>query len=225
MRRALPAARQRALPAARQRALPPARQRALPPARQRALPPARQRALPAARQRALPPARQRALPPARQRALPAAVGALALTALVALLSGWSLSVVISGSMRPAVEAGDVVITAPLTGQRIRAGSVIRFRSPDRPGRAVLHRVARVAPDGRLITKGDANAVADATPVPAGAVTGVGRLRIRYAGLPVLWWRRGGGPRLAALAGVPAALIVLVGAGWRPGRPATRSRVR
>jgi signal peptidase len=112
-------------------------------------------------------------------------------------AGWSAAVVSSGSMRPAIRPGDVVLTAPARTDRIRAGSVVTFRKPGRP---MLHRVIGTAAGGRLVTKGDANPVADAAPVPRDAVTGVARWRVPYAGLPVLWWTRAGGigPALAGL---------------------------
>ncbi|BEL08837.1 hypothetical protein Q0Z83_070280 [Actinoplanes sichuanensis] len=104
--------------------------------------------------------------------------------------GWSSSVVISGSMSPVVEAGDVVVTSPVARDRLRAGLVIRFHDPRRPGRYVLHRIVGTTADGRLVTRGDANLVADAAPVPTGTVTGVWRLRVPRLGLPVLWWIEG-----------------------------------
>ncbi|WP_436521661.1 signal peptidase I [Actinoplanes sp. HUAS TT8] len=151
--------------------------------------------------------------------------ALLVAALIPLLSGWSLSVVASGSMSPAVEPGDVVLTAPPPAERLRVGAVIRFRPANRAGRAVLHRIARIDAQGRLVTKGDANRVADAEPVPPGAVTGIGRLRVPYAGLPVLWWLRGDYLRLA-LAGVLLVMLgLLVPAGRARHERAARVRSR
>ncbi|MEU4691368.1 signal peptidase I [Actinoplanes sp. NPDC023714] len=134
---------------------------------------------------------------------------LLLAALIPMLTGWSGSVVVSGSMSPAVRTGDIVITAPPTGEGIRPGRVVRFRSPVRPGRSTLHRIAAVTPDGLLVTKGDANARADVTPVPVGAVTGVGRWRLPRAGLPLIWWRSLDHPRLAVAAMVLATLLIFV----------------
>jgi signal peptidase len=136
------------------------------------------------------------------------VVAAALAVIVPVLFGWSSSIVLTGSMRPAVEPGDVVIIAPPRPDRIRDGSVIRFHPPGRPGRAVLHRIVRVTGDGLLITKGDANAVADRTPVPSEAVTGVGRLRVPYIGLPVVWWVEGRHPWLFPATAALTALVAL-----------------
>lgn len=96
-------------------------------------------------------------------------------------AGWRAAVVASGSMRPGIQPGDVVVTVP--AHRLRIGSVVTYRKPGRP---MLHRIVGVDARGRLITKGDANAVADAAPVPRDAVTGVARWRLPYAGRPALW---------------------------------------
>ncbi|GAA2668826.1 signal peptidase I [Actinoplanes palleronii] len=132
---------------------------------------------------------------------------------VLLLSGWSAAVVASGSMHPAVDTGDVVLMSP--PGRVRAGQVIRFRDPGRPGRTTLHRVARFDGRGRLITQGDANRVADHRPVPPGAVVGAARLRVPYLGWPVLWWIRGEYGKVVAL--------VLAGLTGPPGVVRLRSR--
>ncbi|MEV6350301.1 signal peptidase I [Actinoplanes sp. NPDC051851] len=112
------------------------------------------------------------------------VGLLLLGMITPVAFGWRFSVVASGSMRPGVRPGDLVVTVP--ADELRPGDVIRFHDRNRPRRALLHRIARVRADGLLITKGDANAVVDRAPIPRSAVSGVLRLRIPYAGLPVLW---------------------------------------
>jgi signal peptidase len=137
----------------------------------------------------------------------AVAGVLLVCGTVQARFGWSSSVVISGSMSPAVEAGDVVVTSPVAGAAMVPGRVIRFHDPRRPGRYVLHRIAGSTGDGRLVTKGDANRIADVTPVPKGTVTGVWRLRVPYLGLPVLWWIRGEHLYLALMG---AALFVPLG---------------
>lgn len=130
----------------------------------------------------------------------AALGTLALLALVPVLVGWRPTLVQSGSMEPAVRTGDVVVTAPLAPaarQRVRAGAVVLFRDPARPNRYLLHRIAGRNPDGTFRTKGDANLTADSTPVPADALIAVGRIRIPLIGVPVLRARQGDALPLAA----------------------------
>ncbi|SDQ11713.1 LamG-like jellyroll fold domain-containing protein [Quadrisphaera sp. DSM 44207] len=132
------------------------------------------------------------------------VGLLAL-ALVPVALGWRSDVVLSGSMRPAVEPGDVVVSAPVgPGQvragRVRAGQVVVVDDPVRPGGSLVHRVAEVRPDGRLVTRGDANEHPDSTPVEPTAVHGRAVVRVPAAGLPALWLHQGAyGPLLLGTA--------------------------
>ncbi|WP_433205553.1 signal peptidase I [Dactylosporangium sp. CS-047395] len=157
---------------------------------------------------------------------PVAVGVLSFVlclfamTLVPLAFGWSPSVVLSGSMQPSITPGDVVISAPLETGDLVPGRVIRFRDPARPGRYLVHRIVAVQPDHTLVTQGDANAAADSTPVPAGDVTGVARLRVPWIGLPALWWRDGHHVRVVLLAGMLALL-------WcaRHDGPVTRPQLR
>ena len=104
--------------------------------------------------------------------------------------GWSPSVILTGSMLPAVEPGDIVVVAKVEPKVLRVGHVIRFVDPSRPSRHLLHRITEVKQDGTFITRGDANPTADSTPVSRESVTGVARLRVPLIGLPVVWLREG-----------------------------------
>ncbi|MCS7109886.1 MAG: signal peptidase I [Candidatus Caldarchaeum sp.] len=99
-----------------------------------------------------------------------------------------LLVVKSGSMRPVIEVGDIIIVLPVNSAEIRAdpinGDVIVFYRPGEKGSAgsiIVHRaVARVS--GGFITKGDANIAADYWgPVPFDHVIG------RWTGLSIPSW--------------------------------------
>lgn len=132
---------------------------------------------------------------------------LMIWAVVPLLVGWHGSVVLSGSMRPALAPGDVVLYAPVRPSEIRPGQAIVFRDPAMPGRIDVHRVVRRTNGGGFITRGDANAHPDSTPVPPGNVLGLPRLRVPWVGLPQYWWRRGDVAHLAL------TTALLAGAGW------------
>jgi signal peptidase I len=112
--------------------------------------------------------------------------------------GWRADVVLSGSMAPGILPGDVVVGRPADGSEVTPGELIVFEDPAAPGRTVLHRVVRRQEDGALVTRGDANAADDSTPVLPEAVVASPRLRVPYVGLPSLWLHRGERYRLGVL---------------------------
>jgi signal peptidase len=144
---------------------------------------------------------------------------LLVASLVPVLFGWRSYVVLSGSMAPALAVGDVVVAAPAGGAALPPGRIAVFADPERPGRTIVHRVERGLPDGALITKGDANAAADSTPVAASAVRGAARLRLPLIGLPAYWWKTGAWLPLAVAA---ALLLALIRFG-HPAEPGPRRR--
>lgn len=112
-------------------------------------------------------------------------------ALVPLLWGWSPLVIQSNSMAPSVRAGDVVIVSDYevpADQLLAPGTVVAFDG-DGEGGLVLHRIYSVG-DGFYRTKGDANYVADSTPLPVSEIRGVARILVPWAGLPFHWVQRG-----------------------------------
>lgn len=158
-----------------------------------------------------------------------AVGYLTvLAALVAwtvlpLLWGWSTYVVQSESMAPAVRGGDALITARVDPATIRVSQIVVVDDPAVPGRVLSHRVVSVDPDGKLLTRGDANAQNDSTPVAPDRVHGLARLRVPYVGLPGLWLSEGRYAVLALwLAGTAAAVVA---AATDPSRGRRRRRRR
>lgn len=96
------------------------------------------------------------------------------------LLGFQPRVVASGSMRPALDVGDMAVIAEAEPGEIRIGDVIQYR---RDGVTILHRVVEIVEEGgsmRLRTKGDANDAPDPYPVPQVQVTG--RLILTIPGL-------------------------------------------
>jgi signal peptidase len=78
--------------------------------------------------------------------------------------------VVSGvSMRPLLQAGDLVLTVDVEPEEVVVGDIVRFR--EGPS-YVLHRVVEIHAQGEIlfITRGDANNVAD-PPLPASALEG------------------------------------------------------
>jgi signal peptidase len=115
-----------------------------------------------------------------------AVFSLFVWTLLPMLVGWSPSVVLTGSMLPAIAPGDIVVTAPAGDDPAAVGHVVRFVDPSRPERYLMHRVIKVNEDGTYVTRGDNNQSQDSTPVPPANVTGIARLRVPVVGLPVVW---------------------------------------
>lgn len=116
-------------------------------------------------------------------------GCLVVT-LVPVLFGWRPYLIESGSMQPRIAVGDVVIASPEQDPAVLLGRVAVFTDPDRPDRDKTHRVIQVADDGTLVTKGDANPTADSAHVAVSDVQGLGRLLVRFVGLPVIWLQTG-----------------------------------
>lgn len=91
-----------------------------------------------------------------------AASLLVVGALVVLLD-LQLRPILSGSMRPTIEPGDLVVTAPVSVTSLKAGDVIALYPPGQ-SEAVLHRLQSVTTrDGDIwiTTRGDANTVDDA----------------------------------------------------------------
>lgn len=75
---------------------------------------------------------------------------------------WRTLEVQGGSMQPTISNGSLVVTTPRDVDQIGDGDVISFVGAD--GKRVTHRVMAVdAETGEVTTRGDANAVDDATP--------------------------------------------------------------
>jgi signal peptidase I len=128
------------------------------------------------------------------------------------LWGWTATTVMSDSMAPLVRTGDIIVTMPVTDPTASLGRVILFEDPDHPDRLRLHRLVGVTPDGRLTTRGDANATTDSSPIAADDVEGLAVIRTPALGLPFVWVREGRWELL--LAGTALALglgVLAVGA--------------
>ena len=91
--------------------------------------------------------------------------------------------VASGSMRPTLEVGDLVIIQGTPASSIQVGDIIVFDSPE--GSLTIHRVTRIQTlqNGTILfkTKGDANPSEDADWIPEQSVHGRVIYRIPYIG--------------------------------------------
>jgi signal peptidase I len=117
------------------------------------------------------------------------LGTLAACGLVPMLFGLSGSVVQSGSMEPHISRGDVVLSRALPANaRPPIGRVITFRAPVGSATSgfVLHRLVAANDNGSLVTRGDANANPDSTPLDRRNIISQARLLIPWIGLPSIW---------------------------------------
>jgi signal peptidase I len=106
------------------------------------------------------------------------------------LWGWKTTTVMSDSMAPSVRAGDIVVAMPHSDPATLLGRVILFDDPDHPGLLRLHRLVAPNADGMLVTRGDANAAADSSPIAPADVRGVAVMRTPALGMPYVWAREG-----------------------------------
>lgn len=136
------------------------------------------------------------------------VGALALAALVPPLFGLSATTIVSGSMRPVVNVGDVILAETVDDDdvgRLRVGDVITFRDVEHD-RLVTHRIAEVLDDS-FRTRGDANRDVDPVPVAADQIVARPVVLIPMAGLPARWLSTGAYARFAGWVLVTMAAVV------------------
>lgn len=89
-----------------------------------------------------------------------AIAAFLLLAIGPRLLGYQTSTMLTGSMSPLINPGDVVVTKPVTVADIRVGDIITYSIPVEDLRIETHRVTEVTvnTDGTTAvqTKGDAN---------------------------------------------------------------------
>jgi signal peptidase len=113
----------------------------------------------------------------------------------------------SGSMVPAIQKGDLVIVKRVPDQ-LAVGDVITFINPHNAKQTITHRVI-AAPSksngNRIVTKGDANAVADQAITPS-QVIGTVQHHVPYIGRAFDLLRHPAG--LLVLIYIPALLIII-----------------
>lgn len=66
--------------------------------------------------------------------------------------------VITGSMSPAIEAGDIIVTRSVDFEDLKKGDIITFKIGNKT--LITHRIVGVNDNGSFVTKGDANSMED-----------------------------------------------------------------
>lgn len=100
------------------------------------------------------------------------------------LGSYQLMVVLSGSMSPAFDAGDVIVVSTGKNVKYNKGDIITFKDPEDDKRIITHRIKEVVKDGKEVsyrTKGDANNVEDQKLVTPSNVIGQEKWYIPYFG--------------------------------------------
>lgn len=93
-------------------------------------------------------------------------------------------VVLSGSMSPTIQTGDVVFVSETAAEAVEEGDVLAFDRIPGDGKRTVHRVVEVIQREDSLyfrTKGDANEEPDPQLVPADAVIGTVSFWIPYVG--------------------------------------------
>ncbi|MCQ2771073.1 MAG: signal peptidase I [Clostridia bacterium] len=101
-------------------------------------------------------------------------------------------VVLTDSMYPEINSGDLIICKTVSADEIVVGDVISFFDPASKGTSVVtHRVIEVTEEGGKLawrTQGDANNTPDESLVPAANLVGVYNFRIAGAGNVAMFMR-------------------------------------
>jgi signal peptidase len=87
------------------------------------------------------------------------IGGIALLILAPVVLGWRPYTVLTGSMRPGIQPGDVVMDRPVSITDAHVGDVVTFSDPTRHGNLVTHRIRSIAHRAEATdveTRGDAN---------------------------------------------------------------------
>jgi signal peptidase I len=134
---------------------------------------------------------------------------------------WHATPVLSGSMRPGVQPGDVVVTQRVAISDLHVRDVVVFHPPDEGDRLTVHRIVKLTAKGgttSITTWGDANTVADAAVSSLAGTTAYRVVRVvPLLGYPAMWLQNGDHGKLAIALGV----ILLIAAGTivlRPDKP-------
>lgn len=91
------------------------------------------------------------------------IGLFGLGAAAVISGDYQVRPVLSGSMRPGLPVGGVVVTERVPTSTLQVRDVVVFHRPDKPAELVVHRIIALTPSaaGPIVqTQGDANTVPD-----------------------------------------------------------------
>jgi signal peptidase len=138
--------------------------------------------------------------------------------------GYQTATMLTGSMAPLINPGDVVVTKPVPATEIQVGDIITYHIPVEDQRVETHRVTEVIvnPDGTIAvkTKGDANNGVDPwTATISGPTVDRHTLTVPYVGTAIRVLRE---PIIlnTLMYGAPAVLVIFMLAGIWGTKPDT-----
>lgn len=155
-----------------------------------------------------------------------AAGVALVVALVILLAvafvqtvGWYRFVpILSGSMSPYIDTGDLAVLQPVDAAELGVGDVIAFEAPIGDRQLMLHRVSEVvsaAPDLRIRTRGDANSSDDPwTAQVSDDVLWRATGKVPSLGKPVVLAHRVGAASIVSIGGVLVLLVLALRRAWQ-----------
>ncbi|MBQ7956466.1 MAG: signal peptidase I [Clostridia bacterium] len=105
------------------------------------------------------------------------------------VAGYSIMTVMTGSMEPAYQVGDIIVIKKTNENELQVKDVITFISTDEElnGQPITHRIIDITEENgqkKFGTKGDNNQIADETPVTSDRILGKVQLRIPFVGRAV-----------------------------------------
>ena len=117
-------------------------------------------------------------------------GMVVIAAVGPIAGCWRYEVVESGSMTPALRTGGIAVVRAEPLAAVRVGQVLAFHPPGMANYVRIHRVVSLTRRGDqiwVVTKGDANNVADPGPIRLeGATAYTERLFVPYVGYLGVW---------------------------------------
>ncbi len=142
-----------------------------------------------------------------------AFSALALAGYQVGTGRWHATPVLSGSMRPGLQPGDVVVTQRVPVSDLHVRDVVVFHPPNEGERQTVHRIVKVTTSGgttSITTWGDANLVADPEVSSLEGSTTYRVVRVvPLLGYPAVWLQKADHGRLVLALGVLLLLVAAV----------------
>jgi signal peptidase len=134
---------------------------------------------------------------------------------------WHATPVLSGSMRPGLQPGDVAVTQRVPISDLHVRDVVVFYPPNQTAHETVHRIVKLTVKGgttSITTWGDANQIADPAVSSLSGTTAYRVVRVvPLLGYPAVWMQTGGRGMLVITLGV-ILLIAAVVTILRPDKP-------